>query len=93
MGTPYVNPLGWNVGTSFDYNLYSGGSPGPDAHRVTADPMFANPAAQDFTLLPGSPAIDTGDPTTTAASAGDTDVLGTPRFVGAGINLGAIEGR
>jgi hypothetical protein len=31
---------------------------GQDGESVQADPMFANPAAGDFHLLPGSPAID-----------------------------------
>jgi hypothetical protein len=34
------------------------------------DPMFADPVAGDFTLLPGSPAIDAGDP---AADYDDPD--------------------
>jgi hypothetical protein len=90
--TPYLNPLGWNVQTSFDYNLYTGGR-GPDARQVNADPMFADPAAGDFTLLPGSPAIDAGDPTTSAACAGQADLLGAPRFAGGRVDLGAIERR
>ncbi len=90
-GTAFANPLGWNVGTAFDYNLYWGGGTGPDVHAVNADPMFADAAAGDFSLLPGSPARDAGDPSTTAANAGDVDLLGAPRFVGP-IDLGAIEG-
>jgi hypothetical protein len=59
-GTPYMNELGWDVGTAFDHNVYSGGGTGPDAHAVNADPMFADAAGGDFALLPGSPAIEAG---------------------------------
>ncbi len=89
--TTYVNGVGWNVGTSFDYNLYYGGGSGPDAHKVLADPQFANPGAGDFTLLSGSPAVDAGDPATTTFSAGTFDFLGLPRIVGGRVDIGADE--
>ncbi len=89
--TAYYNGVGWNVGTSFDYNLYAGGGSGPDAHEVVADPRFANPAAEDFSLLAGSPAMDAGDPATTTVSAGASDFLGLPRLVGGRIDMGAVE--
>lgn len=50
-----------------------------DAHSLQADPRFSNPAAADFTLLTGSPAIDaatsavTGWPATDAAGAARVD--------------------
>jgi hypothetical protein len=44
---------------------------------IDADPLFADPRSGDFRLLPGSPAIDAGDP----ASPLDPD--GTPRNLGA----------
>jgi hypothetical protein len=33
--------------------------------NLTGDPMFVDPAAGDFTLQPGSPALDAGDPSMT----------------------------
>jgi hypothetical protein len=90
-GRAFVNELRWDVGTAFDFNLYSGGGRGPDLHQVNLDPGFANPTAGDFSLLPRSPAVDAGDPDTTPASAGERDALGRPRFVGARIDIGAIE--
>jgi hypothetical protein len=91
--TAWSNELAWSPGAAVDYNLYFGGGRGPDAHQLNRDPMFANAARNDFTLLAGSPAVDAGDPTTTAASAGDTDFLGHPRLVGARIDIGATERR
>jgi len=45
-----------------DYNIYGGGTTqfplGP--HSATGNPMFNNPAAGDFHLAWGSPAVDSG---------------------------------
>jgi hypothetical protein len=86
----YVNTLGWPPGTA-DYNLYFGGGTGPDPHLVVSDPRLANPAAGDFTLLNGSPAIEAGDPTTTVNDAGQVDFRGLPRVVNARVDIGANE--
>jgi hypothetical protein len=40
---------------------YLGNLP-PDPTDISADPLFANPSADDFTLAPGSPCIDAGHP-------------------------------
>jgi hypothetical protein len=56
---------------------------------VTANPMFVNPSANDYRLLPGSPAIDAG----TAAVAGvvSRDYDGNPRPQGVTPDIGAFE--
>ncbi len=41
-------------------------------------------------LAVGSPAINAGDPTTTTATVGSTDLAGLPRFVGS-LDMGALE--
>jgi hypothetical protein len=91
-GTSYVNTLGWAPGTA-DYNLYSGGGSGPDAHPVTGDPKFTNSSASDFSLAAGSMAINTGDPSATATDVGSVDFLGNPRSVGGRVDIGAYEAR
>jgi hypothetical protein len=85
-----VNTLGWPVGT-MDYNLYYGGGTGPDPHQVAADPMFNNAAAADFTLRSGSPAIDAGDPATSATDVGTLDFAALARTVNLRIDIGAFE--
>ncbi len=47
--------------------------------NLDADPMFSDPAAGDFTLAAGSPAIDAGDPAFTP-EPGRTDLGGGPRL-------------
>ncbi len=37
-------------------------SPAGGAGNISAAPLYSDPGAGDFSLLPGSPAIDTGDP-------------------------------
>jgi len=85
-----VNTLHWPLGT-MDYNLYSGGGVGPDAHKVTADPMFNNAVAGDFTLQAGSPAIDVGDPETSATDVGPLDFSSFARLAKLRIDIGAHE--
>jgi nitrous oxidase accessory protein NosD len=89
-GTSYVNTLGWNPGIA-DYNLYSGGGSGPDAHPMLANPRFTNPGAFDFSLGAGSPAIDAGDPGASASDAGTSDFAGGARIVGGRVDMGAHE--
>jgi hypothetical protein len=50
---------------------------GLDAHSLSADPMFKNPAdsSYDFTAQPGSPLIGAGDPTRGSM----VDISGKPR--------------
>lgn len=69
----------WNGGCGTD-----GGGNLPDA-----DPLFANGVAGDFRLLPGSPAIFTGNPD--LATGVDTDLSGNPRLVDGQIDLGAYQ--
>jgi hypothetical protein len=62
------------------------GSPSPhDLWQV--DPIFVNPAADDFHLLPSSPAIDKG---ITLSNVLD-DFEGKPRPQGNGYDMGAYE--
>ncbi|OGC93421.1 MAG: hypothetical protein A2W25_02265 [candidate division Zixibacteria bacterium RBG_16_53_22] len=68
------NPLGGNVRASlndsvycqWDYNLIFGDTtsvfPHGD-HDIFLDPIFADTASDNYHLLPGSPCIDSGDPT------------------------------
>ncbi len=55
---------------------------------ISAEPLFANPAARDFHLLYGSPCIDTGS---TNAGGGNVDMDGEPRPFGAAMDMGADE--
>lgn len=56
-----------------------------------ADPLFVRPATNrrdsDFTLLAGSPAVDSAGPELTPK----TDLVGTARPQGAGADRGAFE--
>lgn len=86
----FVNTGNWAVGT-VDHNLHCGGGVGPDAHKVTLSPQFMNPAAGDFRLGAGSPAIDAGDPATSTIEAGSLDLAGNPRIAKGRVDLGAFE--
>jgi hypothetical protein len=57
------------------------------ANNVTADPLMTNPAAGDFTLQAGSPAIDVGSSTGAPAD----DYIGTSRPQGSAFDIGAYE--
>jgi hypothetical protein len=73
----------------YDYNIYFGGlTPeivGP--HDVIADPRFVDMAAENFQLLPNSPAVDTA----LAGFLVNKDNLGHTRPFGKGFDRGALE--
>jgi len=68
-------------------DITDGGSNTTLSHNLTTDSKFVNPAAGDFHLTSGSPAIDAG------VSLADvpTDFDGTPRPQGSGYDMGAYE--
>jgi len=77
-----------------DYNLFftaiptqtAGGTLNWGAHNLNANPRFVNPAAGNYHLAAGSPAIDTG------TNAGvTTDLDGVTRPQGNGYDIGAYE--
>ena len=66
----------WGVGydTLFQMQLASG----QELHSLQADPRWSAPMAADFTLQPGSPAIDSAD--SAIAGASSSDAIGTARI-------------
>ena len=77
------NQIQVGAGTSnFEYSLIRGfdltGSNGLDGTNPASDPLFTNPAVNDFTLQTGSPVIDLGDNTAVTQL---TDLNGNVRIV------------
>jgi len=61
-----------------------------DTHSIFADPLFVKATRADFHLTAGSPAVNAGDPAF-AAAAGETDIDGEQRVMGARVDIGADE--
>lgn len=88
---------------SFSLIANSGGSAGWETaigtdggNNIEVDPLFSNPAVNDFTLQKGSLAINIGsnDAYQTATGnnpASDTDLAGNPRLFQSTIDMGAFE--
>ncbi len=59
----------------------------PGEGNINIAPQYANPEKNDLRIALGSPCIDAGTPT----DAQDTDILGTARPQGIGVDMGAYE--
>lgn len=58
---------------------------------IDSDPLWNNPAAGDFSLKTGSPALDSGDPAGLLPGDSATDLLGAPRISNGRQDMGAVE--
>jgi len=83
-------------GVTIDYNLfYDAAGYYPEGYDnvtygtnyIKANPLLVGPDTGNFTVAPGSPAIDTGSPSLVPTS----DFAGTPRPQGTGPDIGAYE--
>ena len=77
----------WKGADYGDFDTWRSRS-GNDRHSMFADPGFVDPAAQDFSLVASSPAVDAG---AFAATSGSTDLAGGPRAQGGSVDMGAFE--
>ena len=87
---PFVNM--YTTGASATYSLFDNPAnvniSGPGNLTTTTSPFLSETSVS---LAACSPAINAGDPTTTTATAGSTDLAGNPRIVGTQIDMGAVE--
>ncbi len=81
------NPADQNYG--FSTLNYCCTSPDPGGTgNIVSDPLFANPAAGNFHLRPGSPCVDAGN---NASVSSATDLTGNPRIANGTVDIGAYE--
>src|SRR5262245_17960641 len=92
-GTDIVfEETGGTLSANIDHSNYATLNPGSatvsETARQTAAPLFVNAAAGDYSEAAGSPTIDAG---VTSAANGPFDVIGRPRTIGGGTDIGAYE--
>lgn len=82
----FINSLvqgsGGNQAWNANYGTNNGGN-------IDADPLFTSAASGDFTLQPGSPAINAGNNSFVASLP--IDIAGNPRIHGGTVDMGAYE--
>jgi len=74
--------------TTADYNLPAGVVTG--THNISLNPLFTNPAADDYHLQSDSPCVNAGDPAG-VPPAPPTDIDGDSRPIGGRVDIGADE--
>ncbi|MCY7359598.1 MAG: hypothetical protein LH609_19500, partial [Rudanella sp.] len=92
----FVNNMAGGVSASYSFfdAAVTGYSSGPGNLTATLSPFVSATSVQ---LRNGSPAVNAGDPATTSATVGNTDLTGNPRFFANGgtpagrIDMGAYE--
>ncbi len=82
----------------FYYCLVDGGEEsingnysGNYVNNIDDNPIFISEGNNPFALHKSSPCVNAGDPTTTTAEVGNTDLAGGPRFLHGQIDMGAYE--
>ncbi len=87
-----TNISGSTLVANIDHTNHAGINPGGatvnETSQKTADPIFVNPAAGDFSEAPGSPTINAG---VSSPLNGPFDVLGRPRTINGLTDIGAYE--
>lgn len=83
-GLEWVGNLYWN-------NTQSPATNTTDATRIVANPLFANAAASDLSLLAGSPALNVATATLPYSLTVNNDFILTTRPQGAARDIGAFE--
>ena len=84
-----VFPNSVTVSSSIDEDNFSNIT-STRTNTSNSNPLFADKANNDFTLLAGSPAIDTGDNSKIPAGI-TTDLLGNQRIFNTTVDMGAYE--
>ncbi len=75
-------------GSPVNYSLASGGAMlAGGVGVISQNPIFSNPSAGDFTLTTGSPAANTGDPTSQTNLDGSRADMGFRLNLAAGLNI------